>query len=93
MQIRLYYIYTIYTWLYGLHVQIIIIIILPLLLAIRFDYLKYHRNCGFRGNPDSGIQGNFCSWNKGCWALECTKSQKFDVLVMCVYVCVCMQNV
>ena len=42
MQIRLYYIHTIYTWLYGLHVQIIIIIIiLPLLLAIRFDYLNY----------------------------------------------------
>lgn len=81
MQIRLYYIYTIYTWLYGLHVQIIIIIIiLPLLLAIRFDYLNY----GFWGNPDSGIQGNSCFWNKGCWALECTKSQKFDVLVMYV---------
>ena len=32
------------------------IIILPLLLAIRFDYLDYHRNCSFWGNPDSGIR-------------------------------------
>ena len=50
MQIRLYYIYTIYTWLYGLHVQIIIIIIiLPLLLAIRLIILTTTEIAAFEG--------------------------------------------